>query len=184
MIGTSPKPRLEILELRSAQAAEYKRFFMEGLIRDEESFRISPGDESNAPFPTEGRPDSFTLGAYLDGDLAGVVSFQREGRDREKLRHKGLLFRMYVRPEARGQGVGRALIGEVAARADRLGDIERINLTVIAENAGAKRLYERAGFTIFATEADAIKWKGKTFAENQMVLTLPRRHGPEGEAGG
>lgn len=174
MSETSPKPRLEILEMSSIQAGEYKRFFLEGLIRDEESFRISPGDESNAPFPTVGRPDSFTLGAYLDGVLAGVVSFQREGRDREKLRHKGLLFRMYVSPEARGQGVARGLIAEVAARAERLGDIERINLTVIAENAGAKRLYERAGFTTFATEAEAIKWKGRYFAENQMALPLRR----------
>lgn len=175
MTEASPKPGLEILEMNSAQAAEYKRFFLEGLIRDEESFRISPGDEYNAPFPTDGRPDSFTLGAYQDGVLAGVVSFQREGQDREKLRHKGLLFRMYVRPEARGQGVAQGLIGEVAARAARLGDIDQINLTVIAENAGAKRLYERTGFTTFATETDAIKWKGKRFTENQMVLRLPRR---------
>ena len=175
MPEASPKPSLEIVDLHSAQAEEYKRFFMEGLIRDEESFRISPGDETNAPFPTEARPDSFTLGAYLGGELAGVVSFQREGRDREKLRHKGLLFRMYVRPEARGQGVGQGLIGEVMARAERLGDIDQVNLTVIAENAGAKRLYERAGFTVFATEPDAIKWKGKAFAENQMVLRLSRR---------
>jgi cyclohexyl-isocyanide hydratase len=164
---------MEILELPSTQYVEYKRFFMEGLIRDEERFRISPGDEEKAAFPTEDRADSFTLGAYLDGVLAGVVSFQREGRDREKLRHKGLLFRMYVSPEARGNGIAQALIGEVVARAIRLGDIERINLTVIAENAGAKRLYERAGFTTFATETDAIKWKGRSFTENQMVLRLP-----------
>lgn len=180
MIETSPMPRLEILELLADQAAEYKAFFMEGLIGDEESFRISPGDESSASFPTGGRPDSFTLGAYLDGVLAGVVSFQREGRDREKLRHKGLLFRMYVRPEARGQGVAQGLIGEVTVRAARLGDIDQINLTVIAENAGAKRLYERSGFTTFATEVDAIKWKGKRFTENQMVLRLNHDPGVDG----
>lgn len=172
MIGTSPKRPTEIIEIPSAQSEKYKRFFMEGLVRDEESFRISPGDESNAPFPTDGLPDSFTLGAYLDGVLAGAVSFRREGRDREKLRHKGLLFRMYVHPEARGNGIARGLIEAVLERARALGDIERINLTVIAENAGAKRLYERAGFAVFATETEAIKWKGKYFTENQMAFRL------------
>ncbi|HEX8529323.1 MAG TPA: GNAT family N-acetyltransferase [Cytophagales bacterium] len=141
-------------------------------MEDEANFRISPDDEKDAPFPTGDAPDSFTLGAYEGGRLAGVVSFQREGRDRRKLRHKGLLFRMYVDPQCRGKGVGRALIAALLERVVRLGDIEQINLTVVSNNPVARRLYEQFGFVSFAVEKNALKWKGQYYTEEQMVLFL------------
>lgn len=79
---------MEIRELYFSEHQTYKTFLMEGLINDENNFRISPDDEMKADFPTNGKADSFTLGAFVDGNLAGVVSFQREGIDRVKLRHK------------------------------------------------------------------------------------------------
>ncbi len=166
--------RIAIVEMAASEVGEYQAFLNEGLIRDEESFRITPADDASSGFPTEGRSDSFTLAARVDGALAAVVSFEREGKSREKLRHKGLLFRMYVHGDFRGQGIGRKLIEAVVARASNLAGIEQINLTVIADNLGAKRLYEKLGFEAFATEYNAIKWKGKYFAENQMALRLKR----------
>jgi len=55
-------------------------------------FRITPTDDLNAPFPTKDTEDSFTLGAFVGSELARIVSFERDGKDREKLRHKGILF--------------------------------------------------------------------------------------------
>jgi ribosomal protein S18 acetylase RimI-like enzyme len=163
---------IEIKEITSKDAPSYKSFFMQGLLQDEESFRISPNDEKDSPFPTKDTPDSFTLGAYEGSQLAGIVSFQREGENREKLRHKGLLFRMYISPAFRGKGIGQALIGALVGRVEKLGDIEQINLTVVADNVVAKRLYEKSGFRSFAREEHAMKWKGKYHAEEQMVLFL------------
>ena len=163
---------MEVREIRSTDAAAYQAFFLKGLVEDEASFRISPDDEKEAPFPTGDMPDSFTLGAYENGRLAGVVSFQREGRDRRKLRHKGLLFRMYVDPQCRGKGMGRALIEALRQRVETLGDVEQINLTVVSSNPVAKKLYERFGFVSFAVEKNALKWKGRYYAEEQMVLFL------------
>lgn len=161
-----------IREILSNQTAEYKTFFTRGLAEDADSFRISPADELSAPFPTLDRPDSFTLGAFAGSQWLGVVSFEREGRTREKLRHKGLLFRMYVAPEARGQGAGRALIDAVIGRARGLPDLERINLTVLAHNVAARALYLRFGFQAFALERNALKWRGRYFDEEQMTLAL------------
>ena len=163
---------LQILEITSDQLSEYKNFFTTGLLSDEENFRITPADELNAPFPTRDKADSFTLGAYIDHVLAGVVSFERDGRNREKLRHKGLLFRMYVSKEFRGMGIAKKLIENLISRIENIEDIEQINLTVLANNANAKMLYERVGFTTFSSEPNAIKWKGNSFTEDQMALSL------------
>jgi RimJ/RimL family protein N-acetyltransferase len=163
---------IAILEIRSEQVALYKQFFMAGLIADEESFRMTPADDINLLFPTKDKEDSFTLGAYVDNELAGVVSFAREGIDREKLRHKGLLFRMLVARKFRGQGLANKLIEELLARVKKVDTIEQINFTVIAGNETAKTLYEKFGFEIFSVEHHATKWKGKYFTEEQMVLRL------------
>lgn len=164
--------KLEILEIKSDQLNAYRNFLNKGLIQDEEHFRISPADDLDAPFPTKDRDDSFTLGAYMDHALAGVLSFERDGSNREKLRHKGVLFRMYVAEEFRGKGIARKLIETLLHRVRKTDNIEQINLTVIAENTHAKTLYEKLGFSTFGSEPHAIKWKGKYFTEDQMVLRL------------
>lgn len=163
---------LKICEINSEQVTVYKNFLAIGLLNDEENFRITPTDDLHASFPTKDKNDSFTLGAYVDKALAGIVSFGRDGNDREKLRHKGILFRMYVSKEYRGKGVAKKLIEELINRVREIDDIEQINLTVIANNANAKMLYEKFGFTTFSSEQNAIKWKGKYFTEDQMVLRL------------
>ncbi len=163
---------IKILEIKSTQNIEYKDFLKVGLINDEENFRITPTDDLNFMFPTKDKEDSFTLGAYIENSLAGVVSFSRDGNDREKLRHKGILFRMYVSKEFRGKGIAKQLIGELINRVVKVTDIEQINLTVISNNENAKKLYEKFGFETFGSEKNAIKWKGKYFTEDQMVLKL------------
>lgn len=163
---------LTISEITSSQSKLYKDFFLRGLVEDEENFRISPSDESNASFPTADRTDNFTLGAYVGDVLAGVVSFERDGAEREKLRHKGTLFRMLVAKEFRAQGVGKKLMEEVIGRVKNIQNIEQINLTVVALNHTAKQLYEKYGFRVFSVEEHAIKWKGKYFTEESLVLRL------------
>ena len=155
--------------LTDADLPAYRALLLPGLVTDAASFRIAPPDEEHAPFPTRNQPDSFTLGAYVGDALAGIVSFQREGTDRVKLRHKGLLLRMYVSPAFRGQGIAGLLIQDLIDRVRTLGDIEQINLTVVTTNP-AKRLYERFGFVPFSLERRAIKWQGGYFDEETMVL--------------
>ncbi|WP_281228811.1 GNAT family N-acetyltransferase [Flavobacterium aquiphilum] len=164
--------KIEITEIKSDQIEYYKKFLTFGLINDEENFRITPNDDLNTSFPTEDKLDSFTLGAYSYKELVGVVSFARDGGDREKLRHKGILFRMYVSKNFRGQGIAKKLIEKLIERVKQIPDIEQINLTVIANNDNAKKLYEKFGFVTYGSESNAIKWKGKYFTEDQMKLKL------------
>ena len=163
--------RIEIKEIFSKQIKEYKMFLAIGL-QNEESLIITATENLNAPFPTRDRNDSFTLGAYADNVLAGVVSFVRDGEDREKLRHKGILSTMYVSKEFRGHGIAGALLEELIKRVRAVPGIEQINLIVIADNSRAKQLYEKFGFERYGTEYNSIKWGNKYFVEDQMVLRL------------
>ncbi len=140
----------------------------------EETLLITPQENLIAPFPTKDKNDSFTLGAYANNVLAGVASFMRDGEDREKLRHKGILSTMYVAKEFRGYGIARKLLEEIIKRVKTIPDIEQINLIVLSDNIKAKQLYESFGFEKYGSEKNSIKWNDKYFAEDQMVLWLNR----------
>ncbi|MCA9499929.1 MAG: GNAT family N-acetyltransferase [Nitrospira sp.] len=166
------RERMTIRELTSTDMSVYQALMLCGLQEHPESFRISAQDagEPMVPFASN-HSDSFTLGAWLDGgQLAGVVSFARETQ--EKLRHKGLLYRMYVRGEASGRGIGRKLVQEVVKRARAIEGLEHINLTVVSLNLQAKSLYTSEGFTSFAREERGLKIGESYFDEEQMTLHL------------
>lgn len=161
---------IEIREILPAENELYQTFFKQGLLEDEENFRISPNDP--AVFPSKGTEYSFTLGAFSEGQLAGVVSFEREGASREKLAHKGMLIRMLVSKSHRGKGIGRKLISSLLDRVKTLEYIEQVNLTLAAQNDSAKGLYQSFGFQTYGLEKNAIKWKGKYYNEELMALIL------------
>ncbi|MEW2568060.1 GNAT family N-acetyltransferase [Streptomyces sp. NPDC047070] len=61
------------------------------------------------------------------------------------------LYAIYVDPGRTGRGVGRALLRASVERCAAAGH-DRMLLWVLRENAGARRFYERAGFTADGTE--------------------------------
>jgi len=93
------------------------------------------GDESPA-YP------HFAL-AFADGEVAGLgsVAIAHPGIDLERLM---FLKDLFVRDSARDKGVGRALIGFLAAYCVSKG-IGRIDLTTEDWNEGALRFYDRLG---------------------------------------
>ncbi|QMW03784.1 GNAT family N-acetyltransferase [Spirosoma foliorum] len=164
---------MRLVELTATENFGYRQFLVEGIRKHQDCFRSTPADQLNKPFPTNGTADSFTLGMLNTADeLAGVVSFQREGQYHEKFRHRGLLFGMYVADKYTGQGLGRILLEETIRRVRLVPDIEQINLQVLANNSRAKRQYEKLGFRSFSFEKNAIKDGDIYYDEELMVLFL------------
>lgn len=64
-----------------------------------------------------------------------------------RLRHSGSLF-VYVARQHQGQGIGTRLVQTLLDLADQWLLLRRVELTVLTENEGAKRLYERLGFVV------------------------------------
>ena len=62
-------------------------------------------------------------------------------------RRVGLLSDLYVAPEARGQGISRALVREAETRL-RAAGIRRVEIGVLAANAPARAVYEALGYAV------------------------------------
>jgi len=111
------------------------------------------------------------FGAFTDAQLVGVTGFARAPH--VKQRHKGYLWGMYVRPMARGEGVGAALLEAVIDHART--KVSLIQLSVAAPNDIARRLYERHGFQRYGIEPDAIRIGEHSIDEILMVKRLDDR---------
>ena len=95
-----------------------------------------------------GSPTILTLVAEADGAVVGYVLVQiRAGSN------AGWLTSLAVSPGAAGRGLGRSLVDAAEAATRRAGRT-RLRLEVRADNAGALRLYEQAGYGRTGAEAD------------------------------
>ncbi|MDH3591767.1 MAG: GNAT family N-acetyltransferase, partial [Planctomycetota bacterium] len=86
-----------------------------------------------------GKTRSVVFGAFRD-ELVGIVGVMRSRHLKEA--HKVWVWGMYVRPEARGVGLGRGLLDAVVAHARGLDGVSRVTLSVTTAATAARRLYE------------------------------------------
>jgi GNAT superfamily N-acetyltransferase len=112
-------------------------------------------DELSARYPEEGanhfRLDAGEVApgrgaffvAYVDGEAMGCGAVRKLEDGVVEIK------RMYVRPAARGRGVGRAVLAVLEAEARELG-AERLVLETGERQQEALALYRRAGFTEIA----------------------------------
>jgi ribosomal protein S18 acetylase RimI-like enzyme len=126
-----------------------------------ESFWVerATGSETSATFVAEDETGCFV-------GLAGIVT---DGR--KKTGHSGSIVSVYVRPEARGKGVGDGLILACLDRAREQG-VARVRLAVVTTNAPAINLYLRHGFRVYGVEPDVIRVDGQSYDELLMDRTV------------
>ncbi len=145
----------EIRRLEITDAQDYRAIRLAALQGEPEAFgsvHQVEKERSIAEF-AERLATSIVFAAYAGGQIAGMAGLKQETGPKD--RHKGFVWGMYVRPEARKQGIGSALI---AATIDRAGDIvEQLTLTVVQGNEDAILLYRKFGFQVYGIEPRALK---------------------------
>lgn len=85
---------------------------------------------------------------YLVAEKAGqVVGLAGLTVGTGRLRHSGYVF-VYVAAENQGQGIGTRLMQALLDLADQWLLLRRVELTVLTDNEGARRIYEHLGFVV------------------------------------
>lgn len=162
--------------LHESDAQQYQDLRLSGLLLNPEAFGSTYERESSFSLDTVKdriRPgkDKFVLGAFNEaGSLEGIVALVRESG--MKTAHKANIYGMYVAKDKRGQGIGKRLMLALIKIARDMEGLEQINLTVVSDNERAKKLYRAAGFKTYGVERKALKFTGKYYDEDLMVLPL------------
>ena len=115
---------------------------------------------------------NFVFGAFIGDRLLGMAGFYRDkGRKSE---HKGHVWGVYVTREARGKGVGRALMNAVIERGTQVKGIDLVEISVAVTQTAATELYRSLGFETFGREPCALKVNGRYIDEEHMVMFVNR----------
>jgi ribosomal protein S18 acetylase RimI-like enzyme len=164
---------VEIRRLKPADAAQFREIRFMGLKCSPEAFGSTYETESVQPLSrfSERLASSAVFGAFRGAELLGIAGFAV--RNGVKEAHKGLLWGMYVRPDARKAGVGRRLVEAVIDFARQR--VELLQLSVVSDNDPARLLYARLGFIEYGVEKNSLKQHGRYYDEILMALDLRQK---------
>ena len=170
---------IDLRRLRPEDAALYRDIRLEGLADSPHAFSSTLESEQGQPLDrfTARLTDDFVLGAFRGPQLVGIAGFYIQPKPKHT--HKGMLWGMYVRPEARGSGIGRLLVEAIIEHARR--HVELLQLFVVSDNLAARRLYARLGFVEYGIERHATKYRGQYHDDVLMALPLVVESAPSDE---
>ena len=165
---------MEIRRLEATDATELHELLRQALIQEPLAFVTSVEDEIASPVEAvrkhlERTPEVAVFGAF-DQRMVGMLWFAREPR--EKLAHKALIWRAFVRKECRGRGVGTQLLHAAIEYASTLKEVSALWLGVSERSPEARRLYERHGFRVWGVEPDCLRHGGESANLYYLELRL------------
>jgi ribosomal protein S18 acetylase RimI-like enzyme len=160
-----------VRRLAPRDAEAFRALRLEALRRAPTAFGRALEEEADKPLSWFGEMlerNAIFAGEGPAGRLVGMLGYHRDAL--LKRRHIGHLWGMYVRDEARGQGLGVALLGTAIAHARA--EVSVLQLMVGEGNPRARRLYERAGFAVYGTEAASLRVDGVEAVTLLMAMRL------------
>jgi ribosomal protein S18 acetylase RimI-like enzyme len=174
---------IELRRLSPEDAALFREIRQEGLERDPDAFSSTFEIESAQPlsFFAERIGRAAVFGAFRGPELLGVAGFVvQQG---PKHGHKGTLWGMYVRPEARRGGIARKLVETIIEHARSR--VELIQLSVVSDNHAARRLYTSLGFEEYGIDRRGAKYRGEYHDDVLMakMLVLDSGEDPVAQSG-
>jgi RimJ/RimL family protein N-acetyltransferase len=140
--------------LTPADAVEFRRIRLEALLQHPDAFGVSHVEASSkdAAHFANVLSQSTVFAAEHGSRLVGTAAFSRH--EGQKIRHKGLMWAVYVGASHRGQGLAEMLVRAVIDHARR--HVRVLQCSVVTENAAARDIYLRLGFQRYGTERRAL----------------------------
>jgi GNAT superfamily N-acetyltransferase len=113
--------------LSSSEATGFRSIRLEALQNAPEAFGSTFEKESSEPLQyfVDRLDRNVVFGGFFGDSLVGVAGFCRH--EGIKMSHKGILWGMYVKPEARGSGLAPILVEKLLEYASK--EVEQVQLT-------------------------------------------------------
>jgi GNAT superfamily N-acetyltransferase len=176
---------MHIALLTAADVGVYRALMLEAYATAPDAFTSTPEERAAEPESwwvkrlEDPSGQTAAFGAFNETGLVGTIALEFSAKP--KTRHKGHLIGMYVRPEARGAGIGRRLVERALAYAAERPGLMILTLTVTQGNAPAELLYKSMGFEPFGVEPMAIRGSAGYLAKVHMSVQV---QGSPSQAGG
>ena len=169
---------VSISTLDSERIARYKALRLRALREHPDAFMETPEafearsvESINERMKESETRGGFTLVAEIpERGLVGTASLGIGFTPKDS--HRGLVWGVYVAPEARGLGIARLLMKEVIERASCNPTLRNIHLSVVRSNNQALSLYESLGFMRYGVDVDALYVNGEYLSEVLMAMDL------------
>lgn len=153
------KECLEHLRQTSAETNNILRYKDEVTITEDEEKEFLKGilDSDN----------SIMVLAIVDGKMAGIAGLSPVG-EFTKFKHR-CSFGIGIKKAFWGQGIGSILIDCIINSAKQAG-YEQIELTVVAENENARKLYTKKGFEKFGELKNFFRYRDGTYSDGIYMV--------------
>lgn len=167
---------MTIRRLTAADVDAYQALRLRGLRESPSAFGSTYEEEVDRPLEAVverlcSPGDSAVFGAFDgEGTLLGMGGVHREAK--LKSLHRASIWGMYVVAEARGRGLGRALLRALVDHARTVEGLDRLELGVEATNTAARALYHAFGFVTYGVQPDAYRAGGRSFDAELMSMAL------------
>ena len=167
---------MEVRLLKPEDAEVYWELRLEALKLSPEAFSSSYEEAMQRKEPIKQVAErlqeegAYTFGMFDGEEFLGTVTLVQEKA--LKMQHRGNIYAMYVSAKRRNAGIGKALMQAAIEYAKSIPVIEKLNLTVAANNEKAKNLYTSLGFKTYGYEEKALKVDNQFIDEEHMVLFL------------
>ncbi len=167
---------MEVRRVTERDVESLWRLRLEALASEPDAFAEAPEEhraislEAYAERIRASNDENFVIGAFIGGELVGMVGFYRE--QRLKRRHCGGIWGMFVAASSRGRGLGAALLQAALAEARKIPGLRRVHLDVSTTQTAARKLYVSAGFESYGIESGALHVGERYLDQEHMILRL------------
>jgi ribosomal protein S18 acetylase RimI-like enzyme len=174
LVNQPAEVNMVLRPLTAADAEAYQALRLRSLREHPEAFALALEEEETTSLDAVARrlerssTEWYILGAFEGEKLVGILSFRRWGG--LKIRHRASIGGMYVLPESRRRGIGKALLEEAIQQARVLRGVEDLILAVTVGNERARSLYLTVGFVPVAIDPRYIKVGERYFDIEWMQL--------------
>lgn len=177
-----------VIRLTPADAARYAKLRRQMLEDSPWAFAASPDEDPSRDIDlvaaklAEAQNEIFAVEAPAEPDASSASASRSEKRlvaaagvvrrAQRKFAHRALIWGVFVAPERRGQGLGRAVVAAALDEARHWTGVDYVDISASVSSPEARRLYERLGFEAWGREPDALEHEGKRYDEIHMTLRL------------